>query len=541
LGLLQLSESIGRKTSRATFSSDRRPRFACFAANSGAQSAQLHVPRDNSFPRRQLTFFDWADSHSHHAGRVNFHRWRSLVFFGLTLAAFGWTVRAAEPDFAAAHQETIDNLRAFVRVDTSSPPGNETRGAEYLKRILDQAGISNEMLGADPARMNLVARLKGSGKNKPLLLMGHTDVVGVERDKWTVDPFEAVIKDGFLYGRGASDDKCMTTVCLEVMLLLKRLDVPLDRDVIFLAEADEESTSTGINFMIEKHWDKIACEFALNEGGTIVEENGRVKYVGVSTAEKVPRTLFLSAKGVSGHASQPRSDNALVHLAAAVAKIGGGWQPPMRLNDTTRAYFQRLALISNDEEAYLFTHFDDALVGTQVQETFRTTEKYLVENSILRTSISPTVIKSGFRFNVIPADGLATLDVRMLPDENLTELIELLGEQINDSAITITPSEYNNFPATPPSRLDTAMFAALENAQRAVFPDRLVIPIMQTGATDSAFLRAKGVQAYGLGTVADTATGGTRAHGNDERVSIAGVRAFLEFVYHATVEVAAAK
>jgi len=293
--------------------------------------------------------------------------------------------------------------------------------------------------------------------------------------------------------------------------------------------------------LIEKQWDKIECEFALNEGGTIVEENGQVSYVGVSTAEKVPRSLLVASKGVSGHGSRPRPDNALVHLAAAITKISGEWQPPVRLNETTRAYFQRLAAISPPEEAWLYTHFDDPVVGHQVQEILRVSEKYLIENSVLRTSISPTVFKSGFRFNVIPGDGLATLDVRALPDEDMGELIKLLEKVINDPAITITPSAFNNFPATPPSGLNTEMFAALERAQKAVFPGKVVIPIMQTGATDSAFLRAKGVQAYGLGAVADPATGGTRPHGNDERVSIAGIKPFLEFVYLVTVDVAGTK
>ncbi len=458
------------------------------------------------------------------------------LLLGPVLAA-----RAAEPDFVAAHQETIDTLRAFVRVDTSSPPGNETRGAEFLKAILDQAGIPAELIGDTPARLNLVARLKGSGKKRPIILMGHTEVVGVERDKWTVDPFEGVMKDGFLYGRGASDDKCMTTVCLEVMLLLKRLNVPLDRDVIFVAEADEESTSRGIIELIEKHWDKIDAEFALNEGGGVVEENGKIKYVGVATSEKVPRTLFLASKGTSGHGSRPRPDNAVVHLAAAIAKVGT-WQPPVRLNDTTRAYFKRLAEISPPEEAWLFTHFADPVVGPQVQEIFRLTEKYFNENSVLRTSISPTVMKAGFRFNVIPGDGLATLDVRALPDEDMTAFMKTLEQLINDPTITITAYEgRSNMPATAPSRLDTEMFAALERAQQAVFPGAPVIPTMLTGATDSAFLRAKGVQAYGLGSPFTNADGGTRAHGNDERVELAGIKPFLEFVYRATVDVAGAK
>ena len=448
---------------------------------------------------------------------------------------------AATPDFDAAHRETVATLQEFVRVDTSSPPGNETLGANFLKAILEKEGIPCELLGTDPARLNLVARLKGSGKKRPIVIMGHTDVVGVEREKWTVDPFAGVIKDGFLYGRGASDDKCMTTVCLQVMLLLKRLNVALDRDVIFVAEADEESTSTGITYLIDKHWDKIDCEFALNEGGGILEENGQVKFVGVATSEKVPRSLLMASKGTSGHGSRPRADNAIVHLASAIAKISGAWQPPMRLNETTRAYFERLAAISSPEEAWLFTHYNDPEIGPQVQEIFRLSDKYLTENSVLRTSISPTVIKSGFRFNVIPGDGLATLDVRALPDEDMDAFIKLLEKIIDDPAITITPSIYNNFPATPPSSIKNEMFAALERAQQAVFPGRVVIPTMLTGATDSAFLRAKGVQAYGLGSVYTDVDGGNRNHGNDERVSVAGIRPFLEFVYRAVTDVAAAK
>jgi acetylornithine deacetylase/succinyl-diaminopimelate desuccinylase-like protein len=238
--------------------------------------------------------------------------------------------RIAAPDFNAASEETVRMLSGFIQVDTTNPPGNETRGAKYLQEILQRNGIPSEVFELEPERGNLVARLKGNGRKRPLLLMGHLDVVGVERSKWTVDPFGGVIKDGYIYGRGAADDKGMTTVCLEVFLQLHRLKVPLDRDVIFLAEAGEESTThVGIDFMVARHWDKIECEFALNEGGRIFQDDGKIKYVGIATTEKVPRPILLSAKGTSGHGSRPRLDNAITHLAAAVAKIGN-WQPPMR-------------------------------------------------------------------------------------------------------------------------------------------------------------------------------------------------------------------
>ena len=280
---------------------------------------------------------------------------------------------------------------------------------------------------------------------------GVVDVVGVEREKWDTDPFVPVIKDGWLYARGAADDKCMTTVCLKIMLLLKRSNVALDRDVIFVAEAGEEGTSQwGIDFLVEKHWDKIACEYALNEGGGLVEDEGQISYLNVATTEKVPRTIFLSAKGVSGHASRPRPDNPIAHLATAIAKISE-WQPPLRLNDTTRAYFQRLAKISPPEEAWMFTHFDDPVVGPQVQEIFRKSEKYLGFNSTLRTSISPTVIKGGFRTNVIPGDALATLDVRALPDEDMDAFVKTLEHLINDPAVSVTRAGGLERPTSPPS------------------------------------------------------------------------------------------
>ena len=464
----------------------------------------------------------------------------SLACLVLLALAIPSLTRAAPrtPDFTEAHKEMVDILSGFIQVDTSNPPGNETKGAEYLKRFLDREGIASEILALEPARGNLVARIKGNGRKKPLLLMGHIDVVGVERDKWTVDPFGGVVKDGYIYGRGAADDKGMTSVCLEVLLLLHRLKVPLDRDVIFLAEGGEESsTYVGIDYLVAKHWDKIECEFALNEGGRIHEKDGKVQYVGVATTEKVPRAIFLTAKGTSGHGSRPRPDNAIVRLAAAVAKIGQ-WQPPLRLNDTTRTFFERLARISPAEEAFLFTQFDDPGLGAMVQERLR--HSHAGYNSMLRTSVSPNVIKGGFRINVIPADASASLDVRFLPDEDQERFAEALRKLIDDPAVEVALASPGSRKPSPPSRIDTEMFHALERVQARLFPGAATLPMMLTGATDSAQVRAKGVQAYGLGSVASDKES-TRVHGNDERLSVAGLGRFLEYVWWSVIEVAATK
>jgi len=443
---------------------------------------------------------------------------------------------AGAPDFDKARAEAVEHLAALVKLDTSNPPGNEIRAAEYIKKVLDREGIASEILESAPGRASIVARLAGNGKKKPLLLMGHLDVVGVEREHWTVDPFGAEIKDGYLYGRGATDDKGMVAANLEIFLLLHRGKVPLDRDIIFLGAAGEEGTTEfGIDFLVEKHWDKIACEYALNEGGDIsVAPDGRLRFVGVSTTQKVPRGMVVTARGTSGHGSMPRMDNAVTHLAAAVAKIGN-WQPPMRLNETTRTFFARLAKISPPKEAYLYTHLENQAVQRKLRAT---SIRY---NSVLRTSIVPTIIQGGFRENVIPAVATATLDVRALPDENIDQLLATLRKLVNDPTVTIElRTAGQRRPSTPPTRLDTEMFQALERAQQKVFPGSVTLPVMQTGATDAAQLRAKGVQAYDL-SIPHSDEDVKRIHGNDERVSIEGLGQFIQYVYAAVTDVAGAK
>lgn len=441
----------------------------------------------------------------------------------------------SSPDQGKAQEETVKFLSDLVKIDTSNPPGNETRAAEYIKGVLAAEGIPSQIYESAPGRGNLVARLKGNGSKKPLLLFGHLDVVGVERDKWTVDPFSAVIKDGFLYGRGSIDDKAMDAANLEVFLLLHRLKIPLDRDVILLAEAGEEGTTQfGIDFMVANHWDAIASEYALNEGGEIRGENGKVQYVAVSSTEKVPRGFSLVAHGTSGHGSAPRMDNAIAHLAAAVDKVAR-WEAPMRLNETTRRFFQQLAKISPPDKAALYEHVEDPAV----QQKLRATEPSYY--SMLRTSLVPTIIKGGFRSNVIPADAEARFDVRALPDENMDALKSQLTALINDPQIKILDQEAAHArPASPPSGLDNDAFHALEHAQQKLFPGALTIPIMQVGATDSAQLRAKGVQAYGIGTLL-AAEELKRIHGNDERVDIAGLGKFVQYLYAATLELAGSK
>src|SRR3990172_5123076 len=460
------------------------------------------------------------------------------LLLAITLLAILFPARLAAqatPDFRASRDEAVQNLQAMIRIDTSNPPGNETKLAEFLKALLDKEGIASEIVAAEPTRGNLISRIKGNGREKPLLLMGHSDTVGVQREQWTVDAFAGLIRDGYVFGRGALDDKSGVAAMLQVFLMIHRQKLPLDRDIIFLAEAGEEAGGgVGIDFLIEKHWPKIECEFALNEGAEVFEKNGKVQYVGVATSEKLVRTMKLVARGTSGHGSMPRMDNAIVHLAAAVAKLGN-YQPPLRLNETTRTFFERLTTISPPEEAFLYAHLEDPVVGKIAQETLRRTNVYY--NSMLRTSISPNIIQGGFRFNVIPAEAEATIDVRALPDENVEAFMAELRRVIDDPAVELSPLQ-SLWAATPPSPLNSDMFHALEKAQTQVFAGAVTLPVMLTGATDSASLRAQGVSAYGIGPIV-TDEDVARMHGNDERLSVEGLGRFVEFLYRAALEVAA--
>lgn len=437
--------------------------------------------------------------------------------------------------------EILRHYRSLIEIDTSNPPGNETKAVEYLKKVLEAEGIPTSMFALDPARANLVARIKGNGRRRPILILAHTDVVGVQREKWPVDPFGAVLKDGYIWGRGSRDDKDKLAANLMVMLLLKRSRVPLDRDVIFLAESGEEADpiGVGITFMANRHFDEIDAEFALTEGGSATLENGRVTVVNVQTTEKVPRRARLIARGTSGHGSVPRLDNALVHLSEAVAKVGR-WETPMRLNETTRTYFEKLAAISPPEVAARYN-------GLLDRQRSAAAQRYLAEKepsrySMLRTSVVPTILKAGIGANVIPSEAEATLDIRALPDEDIDKFFEEMRRVIADPAVRIEPIIGNLRPVALPSRLDTEMFHALEEVSRGLYPGAAVLPTMSTGATDMAQLRAKGIECYGIGpasTESDTTNYG--GHSDVERLLETSLYQFVEFTWNSVTRVAAIK
>jgi acetylornithine deacetylase/succinyl-diaminopimelate desuccinylase-like protein len=449
---------------------------------------------------------------------------------------------AAQPryalDWKKLEPEVLERFTTLLKIDTSNPPGNETRAAKAIQAMLEREGIPARLFAKDAERANLVARLRGNGSRKPLLLMGHTDVVGVERARWTVDPFAAIRKNGTIYARGAADDKHHAAAGITILVMLKRLGVKLDRDVIFLAEAGEEGTTgVGIDYMVAEHWPEIEAEYALAEGGSIIEESGKVHHGLVTTTEKVPRGVRIVAHGSAGHASRPIPDNAVVRLAQAVARAGS-WQTPIRLNETTRAYFERLSAISPPAEAARYRGILDPARAAPIDRYFRVHDPG--HYSILRTSVVPTIIKGGFRNNVIPSEAEAYLDIRAVPDEDMTAFLADLRRAIGDPAVEVVPPA-DGRPGAPPSRLDTPMYRALEDAARRLF-GAPTLPGMLTGATDCAQLRARGVQAYGVGAIVSPSEGPLGgAHADDEHISVRSLESMIDYMWTAVVDVAAAR
>ena len=457
----------------------------------------------------------------------------------LSTALFAQTIT---PDWTKLNGEALKHFQALIRIDTQDPPGFEQPAVEYLKKVLEAEGIPVKVFALDPKRPNLVARLKGSGKKRPILIMGHTDVVNIDPAKWIAHgPFSADRDGGYIYGRGTVDDKDNVTACLMIMLTLKRMNVSLDRDVIFLAESGEEgAVKYGIKYMVENHFDEIAAEYAFAEGGSGIRTGGKMKYVSVGTAEKIPYALKLVSHGPAGHGSRPLKTNAVVHLSNAVGKVAA-WQTPMRLNDTTRTYFERLAGISTPEEAARYNGLVNPDKTNAIQEYFAENEPG--HYSMLRTSISPTVIKGGYRVNVIPSEAEATLDIRALPDEDIPKFVEMMKKIINDPAVDIVREARDTRPGAAPSRLDTEGFKVLEAAAKRNYPGVPVLPTMQTGATDMAYLRGKGLQCYGLGPANDSEDGpkGFGAHSDQERVLESELYRFIKFHFEIVADLAAAR
>ncbi|HTR46512.1 MAG TPA: M20/M25/M40 family metallo-hydrolase [Verrucomicrobiae bacterium] len=437
---------------------------------------------------------------------------------------------SSSADISQVTSDALGWLQDLIRINTTNPPGNEIAAAKYLAAILEREGIHSEVFESTPGRGFLVARLSSSAMPDPsraLLLLGHLDVVGVDRAKWTVDPFGAVIQGNYLYGRGALDDKGMTAANLAVLVQLKRSGARLNRDVILLAEGDEEAGGAdGMKFAVDKHWDKIAAGFAINENGRVVVQDGKVRYIGVQTSEKVSYNVDVIAKGTAGHASMPRPDNAVAHLAAAIAKISA-YEAPVQFNAVTRAYFSGLAPTQDEETSKWIRALDTPDRGDHAARWLSSAD--VSWNAMLRDTISPTMLQAGIRPNVIPSEARAVLNIRLLPGNMIDPLLAKLQQLVNDPQIRFE-IEPGAGESTPSSSTTSDLYNSIAKVAGKEFPGAPVLPLMSTGFSDSMELRMRGVQAYGLIPFPITKEDDLRMHGDDERIPVDSFRKGVDFL-----------
>lgn len=456
-------------------------------------------------------------------------------------------------------------LQDLIRINTSNPPGNEDQIGQFFSPIFKQAGFEVDIIQTpQKGKSHFIARLRGNGKKKPILLAGHADVVGVEREKWSVDPFAGVVKDGYIIGRGAIDVKGGLAVFAQAVLDIARQKIPLDRDIILLSEADEEGGLYNTGWLAQVAWDKIDCEFSLNEGGWIVKDDNsnKVKYVSISTADKSGLNILIRAKGTSTHSSMPLADNAIFRLSRALAKLSAYDTKP-KLNDSTRKFFLTLA---DTSEEPMKTHFRNLVNSTDpalVQAADKAISQDALLHAIMRNTIAPVFLNAGFRGNVIPGSADATINFRTIPGTTAGELIDELSTVINDpmvevlespmrlssGATTLSPEQQKVMDAMaamrrkpiPESPQTTELYQALAKHAKLTYPEALVTPYLFQAGTDAYAWRSRGIPVYGIYPYPITAEDLKRMHGNDERVPIDSLVSGLKMITNLLIDICASK
>lgn len=436
-------------------------------------------------------------------------------------------------DVARIEAETVEILQRLIRFKSVNPPGDELPVAQYIDDLFKAEGIESRILIPSDNRGIVIARIPGDGSARPVMLLAHTDVVSVEADKWSCDPFGAVIRDGYVYGRGAIDDKGMLAANIMTMLLLRRDAVAtgqtLSRDVVFLATADEESGgAAGMQWLTANHRDLLDVEFAINEGGrTRIIEGGK-RYLAIQTAEKISHIVTLTGRGPAGHAAIPRDTNAIFRLGRALERLSH-YSEPMTLTTTTRRFFGELAAIWPDEiqrNAMSALGSDDTEAQTNAGLML---SQVPVFNAVLRDTISPTMLSAGKQGNVIPAEASVMLNPRTIPGHSIDDLAARISAFIGDDGVEVEVTHRGVDAAV--SDENSVMFDAIASAAKLLDPEMAVVPYLSTGATDSSTLRRLGINAYGLLPFPMVQADEERMHGHDERVPIASLVFGTRLIY----------
>ena len=421
--------------------------------------------------------------------------------------------------------------KELVEINTTdTPAGSVTLAAEAMAARLKAAGFPDadiQVIGPDPRKHNLVARYRGPGARRPLLLLAHLDVVDAKREDWSFDPFVFREQDGWFYGRGTSDDKAMASQFVANFIRLKEERVTPDRDLILALTADEEGGSfNGVDWLLKNRRELIDAEFAINEGGGGNMRKGKYLTNEVQASEKVYQDFKLEVTNAGGHSSMPVRDNAISHLAEGLARLAA-LEFPVQLTDITRAYFERSAMVETDP-AIAADMRALARATPDAAAAARLSAKLPYWNSMMRTTCVATRLAGGHANNALPQLATANVNCRILPgvtpESVRTRLVEVLANP------RISVSFVGEAHPSAPAALRPDVMAAVEALTKEMFPGVIVVPVMSTGATDSLYLRNAGIPTFGIdGTFGDIDD--VRAHGRDERVGVKQYFEGLEFQY----------
>jgi acetylornithine deacetylase/succinyl-diaminopimelate desuccinylase-like protein len=423
-------------------------------------------------------------------------------------------------------EEVTRLLSDLIQIDTTNPPGNETEAAEYLARDLTKEGFTCELFESAPGRGSVLTRLKGTGERPSLLLLSHLDVVAANASEWDVDPFGGVVKDGFVWGRGAFDMKSMTAVEVMVMKLLKRHGVKLKGDVILAATADEEKGGeTGACWLVRNHPEKVRADYVLNEGGGLAMPIEGKNFYTVQTAEKGILWLKIRAKGTPGHGSKPGvADNAILRMNRVVERLGN-YRSKIVLVPTVKEYISEVAKRNTTARKDLIRLLEEPAGGDQFLDQLGRKDRFLAENvrAMVRMTLAPTVIRGGVKENIIPSECEAVFDCRILPGQSPVEVLATIKGLLEDVGLDVL--EFETIQANDPSEspLKTPFYGRIVDVLKEFEPDCSVAPEMSTGGTDSRFWRKMGSVCYGFQPMRSDLPFGEMLkmiHGVNERISV---------------------
>lgn len=428
--------------------------------------------------------------------------------------------------FDEVEEEVTALLSDLIRINTTNPPGNETEAAKYIAKTLESEGFKCEILESAPGRGNIITRLKGTGEKPSLLLLSHLDVVAANPKEWSVDPFSGVVKDGFVWGRGAMDMKSMIAIEVMVMKLLKRNNVKLKGDLIFAATADEEKGGeAGAGWLVRNHPEKVRASYVINEGGgQAIPMNGKNVFT-IQTAEKGILWFKVKAKGTPGHGSVPSAaDNAIMRMSKVIETLGS-YCAEISMVPTVKQFLTVLARENNWLREALHPLFQNPALGDAALDQIALRDRGMAEEirSMLRMTIAPTIVHGGVKENIIPSECEAVFDCRILPGQSIEDAMNRVKELLID--VGLEKLEFDVIQANEPSEspMDTPLYKVIVDVLNEFEPGCVVVPLLLTGGTDSRYFRRLGAICYGFHPLRSDLPYGEiikMIHGVDERISV---------------------